>query len=68
MEAESEDEGSIEATSEPTKAKSKKGKSKPGRKDIIAARKTHATVGTPSTGTRTIKSGTYEKEGNTAAT
>ena len=72
---ESEDEDDLEdevehedvAKSEPT-AKSKKGKLKPklGRKDIIATRKTHATAGTPSTGTATVKSGTHasEKEGN----
>ena len=53
-----------EAKSKPTKAKSKKGKLKPGRKDIIATRKTHATAGTPSTGNTTVKSGTYEKERN----
>jgi hypothetical protein len=49
-----------EAKSKTTKAKSKKGKFKPTRKDIIAARKTHATAGTPSIG----KLGTHEKEGN----
>jgi hypothetical protein len=47
------------AKSKPTKVKSKKGKFKPGRKDIIAARKTHTTAGTPSVGKYAS-----EKEGN----
>jgi len=63
VEVESEGEGGIKARSEPTKVKYKKGKSKPGRKDIIATRKTHATTGTPSA--ITAKSGTHEKERNT---
>ena len=57
VEAESEDE---HTKSESTKAKSKIGNLKPGHKDIIATRKTHATVGTPLTGTTIVKSGPHE--------
>jgi hypothetical protein len=64
VEVELEYEQEDEAKSKPTKAKSKKGKLKLGRKDILATRKTHATAGSPSTGTTTVKSGTHEKEGN----
>ena len=47
---------------ESTKAKSKKGKHKPGCNDIKAARKTNAISGTPST--NASRSGPQEKEGN----
>lgn len=47
---------------ESTKANSKKGKPKPGRNDIKAARRTNAISGTPST--NTSKSGAQEKAGN----
>ena len=50
LEDDVEEEDEEQAKFKPTKAKSKKGKLKPGRKDIIATRKTHATAGTPSTG------------------
>jgi hypothetical protein len=60
VEVESEDESEKKAT----KVKAKKGNLKPGRKHIIATRKTHATAGTPSV-TTNIKSGAHENEGNT---
>ena len=64
VEPEAELEHEDEAKSEPTKAKSKKGKLKLGCKDIIATRKTNATAGMPSTATTTVNSGTHEKKGN----
>ena len=56
--------GEDESKKKSTKAKSKKGSLKPGRKQIIATRKTQATVGTPSITTTIIKSGAHENEGN----
>ena len=49
VEVESEDESKKKSTKvKPVTVKSKKGNLKPGRKQIIATRKTNATAGTPS--------------------
>jgi hypothetical protein len=66
VEVESEDESKKKSTKvNPVTVKSKKGNLKPGRKHIIATRKTNATAGTPSITTTSIKSGAHENEGNT---
>ena len=58
---ESEERSGNESTNnESTKVNPKKGKHKPGRNDIKAARKTNAISGTPST--NTSRSGPQEKE------